>query len=603
MRLVRHRDWIVAALTLPALALDAPAQQQRNPMVGFEAIAERALKEFKVPGFAIAVVKNDSLVYARGFGVRKLGAPEPVDANTNFAIGSTSKSFTAAATAMLVDEGKMRWDDPATVHLPGFQLFDPYASREIRVRDLLSHNSGLDRGEFVWYGTEYSRDDILRRVRHLKPSSSFRSRFGYQNIMYLAAGEAVAKAAGMSWDDVITRRIFQPLGMKTASTTVRGLASQTNVAQPHAEINDTIVAIPYRNIDNIAPAGSINASVTDMAQYLRFQLAGGKFGGKQLVSAGNFKAMHSPHTIVPAEPPWTIILGDSKMIAYGLGWFLSYYNGKFRVEHGGDIDGMAASAAMIPEEGLGIVVLSNLSGSLMRYALTNVVFDAFLGVKGKDHIADARKTIASMEEQGRVARANAEKARVQGTSPSLALDKFAGTYVDSMYGELVIKHEGGKLLAQRGPAFQGELEHWQHNTFRPKWKDPVMPRSTMTFVVDGQGKVSEARLDGIATFTARPAAASTRPTVTLSATDVAKFVGKYNADGLPLVVDVQIVGNDLKLTVPGQPTYTLVPVTPSRFRLTLPGAPMPEGFYLEFTADGAMLEQPAPQPTLKLKRA
>jgi CubicO group peptidase (beta-lactamase class C family) len=301
--------WLLAAV---------PASAQRpTDFRPFDAYAAQAMALWKVPGVAIAIVRNDSIIHSRGYGVRKLGAPEPVDVQTLFAIGSSSKAFTATALAMLVDEGKVRWNDKATLHLPGFQLYDSYATRDLTIRDLLSHRSGLSRGDLMWYGSAYSRDEILRRVRFLEPSWGFREQFGYQNIMYLAAGQVAARAAGMNWDDVIRTRIFQPLGMGASSTSITALAGLTNVAQPHAEFDDTVRVVPYRNIDNIGPAGSINSNVTDMAQWVRFNLAKGKAGGKQLVSDGNMNELWSAHTAMRVDGPFRVLYPDVHLMSYG----------------------------------------------------------------------------------------------------------------------------------------------------------------------------------------------------------------------------------------------------------------------------------------------
>src|SRR3712207_1959606 len=257
--MTRMKTFLLAAALAPIGAAPATAQQQREPWPGYDAYVTTALATWKVPGVAIAIVRNDSIIYAKGYGLRELGKADPVNERTLFAIGSASKAFTSAAIAMLVDEGKVRWDDPATRYLPNFQMHDPYVTRELSLRDLLSHRSGLARGDLLWYGSDLDRDEILRRVRFLQPSWSFRSTFGYQNLMYLAAGQVVARVANTTWDDFITRRIFQPLGMTASNTTVRALAGQPNVATPHAEIDDTVRTVAWRNIDNIAPAGSINS--------------------------------------------------------------------------------------------------------------------------------------------------------------------------------------------------------------------------------------------------------------------------------------------------------------------------------------------------------
>ena len=248
------------------LLLTVQVALAQAPGADFEDYVNKALKDWGVPGVAIAIVKDDRIVYAKGFGVRELNKPEPVDEHTLFAIGSSSKAFTAASLAILVDQSKIKWDDPATKYLPGFQLFDPYSTREMTVADLLSHRSGLTRGDLLWYASDYDRNEVLRRVRYLKPSWSLRSRFGYQNIMFLAAGQIIPSVTGKTWDDFMRERIFTPLHMKSTSTSIKSFAGNANVASPHSKIDDKVRAVSWRNIDNIAPAGSINSNVQDMAQ-------------------------------------------------------------------------------------------------------------------------------------------------------------------------------------------------------------------------------------------------------------------------------------------------------------------------------------------------
>lgn len=604
-----NRLLIGARLTGLALLLgfsataDAQRSKSANPLAGLDAYIEKAIQDHQVPGLAIAVVRNDSVIFARGFGVRKLGSPERVDENTLFAIGSASKSFTAASIAMLVDDGKVKWDDPATKYLPGFQMYDPYVTRELTIRDLLSHRSGLTRGDLMWYGSSFSRQDILDRVRYLKPTWSFRSTFGYQNIMYLAAGEVTARTSGMSWDDFIQRRIFQPLGMSASNTSTRALAGQANVAQPHSKIDDTVRVVPYRNIDNIAPAGSINSNVTDMARYVRFQLNGGKWNDKTLITGGNHAEMWTPHTVIPLVGFWKAVAPGAHLGAYGLGWFLQDYRGRLVVQHGGNIDGMSANVALLPEEKTGVVVLTNLNGAVIASVLAYRVFDQFLGAPLGDHSGDALKFIAAAEKQGKEAMANVEKQRKQGTKPSLALSEYAGTYSDSMYGELKVSNQGNALQVVYGPTFDGTLEHWHYDTFRSVWKDRGLGKAMVTFTVDATGKPSKLDVEGLAEFKRVPDKADTTAKVTLAASDLPKFVGKFKPQDIPVEFEVQIVGGLLKFTVPGQPVYTLVAESPTRLKLT--GNDVPAGFYLDYVFEGAKVKQvslvqPAPQPTLVL---
>jgi CubicO group peptidase (beta-lactamase class C family) len=487
---MRSRPAITILIVLFTLTQARSALAQETILNGFDGYLNKALKDWDVPGLAIAIVKNDQLVLAKGYGVRKVGDAAPVDEKTLFAIGSSSKAFTAAAVAMLVDEGKLKWDDPATKPLTGFQLFDPYVTREITVRDLLCHRSGLDRAEFIWISTPYDRNEILRRVRYVKPSSSFRSKFGYQNIMYLAAGQAVASVSGMSWDDFIRERIFTPLGMSSSNTTIRALAGgvQDNVATPHAKVEEKVVTIPWRNIDNIAPAGSINSSALDMAQWLRLQLAEGMYKATRLISSGALKEMHTPQTVIRKDPPWAQLLPEANFLGYGLGWFLHDHRGRKVVQHGGNIDGMSALVAMIPEEKLGVVILTNMNGTSLPTALMFRVFDAYIGAPQKDWSAELRKTIKGLEDQGKAAQKKLEESREKGTQPSLSLEKYVGTYKDDAVGDAKVTLVNGKLVLHT-PGFVADLEHWHYNTFRATFRETVILGKVLaTFTLSPQGK-------------------------------------------------------------------------------------------------------------------
>ncbi len=557
-----------------ALCAAPRARAQEAPLQGFDEYVNKALKDWEVPGVGIAVVKGDKVVLAKGYGARKLGDPAPVDEHTIFAIGSSSKAFTAAALAMLVDEGKIKWDDPVTKYLPGFELYDPYASKEMTVRDLLCHRSGLERGDLMWYGSEYGRDEIIRRVRFLKPSWSFRSRFGYQNIMYLTAGQIIPAVTGKSWDDFIKERFFKPLGMTTSNTSVNDLKSSNNVATPHAKIEEKVVAIPWRNIDNIAPAGSINSNVAEMAAWVRLQLNDGEFGGQRLLSSGAIKETQKSHTVVPYEVPWTLLFPEAHFLNYGLGWFLSDYRGRKVVEHGGNIDGMSAMVALIPEEKLGLVVLTNLGGSELRTALKLRIFDAFLGGEAKDWSAIHLKTMKSFEAQGKAAEKKLNDERIKDTKPSLPLDKYAGTYQDEMYGDVKVEQdESGKLVVRYGRAFTGDLEHWHYDTFQATWRDRTLGKSLLTFTLNAQGKVESVKIQNLTEFKRAPDKAPAAAGVTLGEADLKKFTGRYELKSPPLEMSVELVGGKLKAVIPGQPVASLTPVSADRF--TVEGAPAP----------------------------
>ncbi|MGH9971180.1 MAG: serine hydrolase [Pyrinomonadaceae bacterium] len=554
------------------------AQAQPAPLTGFDDYVNKAIKDWEVPGVAIAIVKDDRIVFAKGYGVRELGKPSPVDEHTLFAIGSSSKAFTAALIAMLVDDGKLKWDDPATKYLPGFQLYDPYVTREMTVRDLLSHRIGLERGDLLWYASAYDRNEILRRIRYLKPTNSFRAKFGYQNIMFLAAGQIVPSVTGKNWDDFLRERIFVPLGMAASSTSIKALASSDNVATPHAKLEDKVQVVPWRNIDNIAPAGSINSNVLDMAQWVRLQLGSGEYQKQRLLSSGAVKEMHSPQTIIPLEGALEKLYPEAHFLDYGMGWFLSDYHGKKVVEHGGAIDGMRAEIAMMPEEKLGLVILTNLHGTILPQPLMYRIFDAYLGSAQRDWSAEMLKTIKGLQDLAKAAEKKAEAERIKDTSPSLPVEKYAGPYQNEMYGDAKIMFENGKLVAQFGPNFTGDLEHWNYDTFRVTWRDRMEGKGFITFKLNKQGKVETLSIEDIADFTRAPEKIEAGPGIALAEADLKKFVGKYALETPALEISIELVGNSLKANVPGQPLYTLVPIAANRFRIE--GAP--EGYFVQF---------------------
>jgi len=576
-----RRFCLITFLLLVMVAFQ-PARGQDAPLNGFDDYVNKALRDWEVPGLAIAIIKDDRIVLAKGYGIRKLGDPAPVNERTLFAIGSSSKAFTAASVAMLVDEGKLKWDDPVTKYLPGLELYDPYVTRELKVSDLLSHRSGLERGDFLWYGSEYDRDEILRRTRYLKPTWSLRSTFGYQNLMFLAAGQLVARVNGKSWDEFIRQRIFLPLGMAASNTSIKDLKNSDNVASPHAKIEDKIEVIPWRNIDNIAPAGSINSNVVDMAQWVRLQLGQGEYQKQRLLSSGTAKEMQTSQTVIRAEPPFSLLYPEAHFLNYGLGWFLHDYRGRKVVEHGGAIDGMRAQVAMLPEEKLGLVILTNMHGSTLPLALMNRIFDAYLAAPPRDWSADMLKTIKAFEEQGKAAQKKAEADRVKDTRHSLAVGEYAGTYKNDLYGEVKVTHENGKLGVRFGPAFNSGLEHWHYDTFRAKFVAAGVSYAYITFALNAQGKIETLTLNlpGVADYPFKREAETAAATAatSLSEEELKKFAGKYELKTPPVEVSVEIVGGKLKAVVPGQPVYTLVPVSANRF--SIEGAP--SGFFIQF---------------------
>ena len=488
-----------ATLALAAALLAAPRAAAQtggaagDPLAVFDAYAAQAVRDWKTPGLAVAVVRNDSVVFAKGYGVRTLGRPEPVEATTLFAVGSTTKAMTAAALAMLVDEGRVRLDDPVTKYLPTFELADPYVTRELTVRDLLTHRSGLPTADGLWYASPASFDTLMRRLRNVKPARSLRSGYAYQNMMYGAAGAVVAAASGVPWGEFVTQRIFRPLGMtRTVAFYAQG-ARLPNVATPHAEVDDTLRPIAHRNIDNIGPAGSVYSSAADMARWMRFLLDSARVRRadgpgaleRRLIADSTFRELWTPQFVVPAASFYpTARLARPRLIAYGLGWFLHDYRGQLVAMHTGSIDGMSAIVGLLPEERVGIVVLANGDHAELRHALMFRAFDAHLGGATRDWSRDLRPVYDSLDRAGKAAERKRDAARVKGTRPSLALGDYAGSYSDSLYGSVTVRQERGRLVLEFGPLRVGDLEHWHYDTFRARWRDRVLGNGEATFALD-----------------------------------------------------------------------------------------------------------------------
>ncbi|MBA3943521.1 MAG: serine hydrolase [Herpetosiphonaceae bacterium] len=462
-----------------------------------DALIEQAMTAWPAPGLAGAIVHNED-IFMRGYGVRSLDDPTRVDERTIFAIASCTKAFTALALQLLAEEGRLTLDDPVTAYFPEFQLYDPYVTREITVRDLLCHRSGLQTfgGDLLAYGTTYSRDEILWRIRYLKPTSSFRSQFGYQNIMYVSAGHVVEAVSGTSWDSFIRERILLPLGMTSSTTSVSTFTADTNLAQPHIRRHGMLRQIPYLNVDNEAPGGGINSNVLDMLQWVQLQLGQGTWEGKSLVSAARIQEMWSPHTIIAPDEQSLQLYPSPHFQAYGLGWFLRDYQGRKVIEHSGGLPGMVSLVVLVPEEQLGFVLLSN-GETAFTTVVRNSILDHVFGVAPTDWSAVLLDVTHKRELADQEAVRKTEAQRVPDTHPSLDISQYVGDYTGQLYGPATVGEEEGKLVVRLTPApsLVGELEHWHYDTFRVTWRDPYFPKGFVTFILDAQAKVTEMKID------------------------------------------------------------------------------------------------------------
>ncbi len=492
---------LLAIVLVTAATAPLPLPAQRSPdLAAFDQYVARAARDWHVPGLAIAVVKDDSLVFAKGYGVLELGKPAPVTAHTRFAIGSTTKAMTVAALAMLVDEGKLKWDDRVIDYLPDFRLYDPYVTRELTIRDLLTHRSGLPGTDLLWSFNSYPQAEIIQRLRYVKPAWSFRATWDYQNVMYLVAGTIVARVSGMPWEDFVRTRIFTPLGMTETEPTVAAIVGRPNVAIPHAELNDTVRVVPVHTTDPVAPAGSVWSSVSDMSRWMRFMLDSGRVGTKQLITLANFREIVAPEIRAPLAMYPATTLSRPRLFTYALGWFVQEYHGETVWMHTGSIDGMSAIIGLLPSRHVGVYVLANLDHAELRHALMYKVFDLYSGNPSRDWSAELLTLFGNLEKQSRAAQQERESRHVTGTHPSLPLADYVGTYTDSAYGNVEVTFADGVLRSQFAHGAQKKLDHWEYDTFRAHADTPVDEDFPVTFITDGAGHVASVRMFGV-TFT------------------------------------------------------------------------------------------------------
>ncbi|MEP7065006.1 MAG: serine hydrolase [Gemmatimonadota bacterium] len=492
---------IVAGAAVPALA----AAQQKPDLAAFDRYVTKAARDWRVPGMAVAIVQGDSLVFAKGFGVLEIGKPATVTEHTRFAVGSTTKAMTVAALAMLVDEGKLKWDDRVIDYFPDFQLYDPYATRELTVRDLLTHRTGLPSTDLLWAFPEndYTSAEMMHRLRYVRPISSFRTQWEYQNNMYGIAGALVAKISGMPWDRFIQTRIFDPLGMTESIPLVAGIKGKPNVATPHGLVHDTVRVISLRTTDAIAPAGSVWSSVSDMSKWMRFILDSGRVGNRRLIQPATFREIVAPQMRAPMSQYPALSLAQPHFFSYALGWFVQDYHGETVWMHTGSIDGMCAIIGLLPERHMGIYILENVDHAELRHALMYEAFDMYRAqslAPRRDWSADLKAHFDSLHTAQHAAVAAAEASAKKaggGAAPSLALDRYAGSYVDSTYGNIQVTNTNAALRARFVNFDIGELKHATFETFRSVKDDALEGVTELTFVPDGSGHVSAVQAFGV----------------------------------------------------------------------------------------------------------
>jgi CubicO group peptidase (beta-lactamase class C family) len=499
------RNVLLAALAAIVLLYAAAAIAQTTPPADMDAYVATAMKTFDVPGIAVAIVKDGKVVLAKGYGVRKMGDPTPVDEYTMFGIGSNTKAFTTAALATLIDEGKLAWDDPVYQRLPGFVMYDPYVSHEMTIRDLLTHRSGMGLGEgdlLFWPQSTYTRDEIIYKLRFMKPASSFRSKFAYDNLLYMTAGQIIPAVTSVSWDDYIRQHIFVPLGMNHSNVSNTAFKAGDDYAFPHSRVDGKLQVIHFGALENVGPAGSINSCAADMAKWVQVQLNRGKFVDRdgRLFSEARSQEMWTAQTILPiGNPPPPLAALKAHFSDYALGWFLRDYHGREMVGHTGGVGGFVSQVMLVPEENLGVVVLTNAEESGAFLSILYHVIDHYFGLPPTDWTA-VRKTARDMQEKDAAeAMKKAEAARAADSKPSLPLEKYVGVYNDAWYGPITIRVENGGLVMtfDHTPSMIGDLQHWQYDTFKAHWRDRTIEDAFVTFSLKADGGIESAKMAAV----------------------------------------------------------------------------------------------------------
>jgi CubicO group peptidase (beta-lactamase class C family) len=516
-----------AAAVLLAFSAAAFAQAPSAPVVAasvapapafnLEADVTRVMKTFDVPGISIAIVKDGKVIAAQGFGVKKLGDPAPVDGKTLFEIASNSKAFTAAALAMLVDEGKLAWDDPVTRHLPDFQMFDAYVTHEMTVRDLLTHRSGLGlgAGDLLWWPTtSFTTDEIIEKLRYIRPATSFRNSYAYDNLLYIVAGKIIAQKSGKSWGETVRERILKPVGMTTTTTSLAENAGNPNTANAHSKIDGKIAAVKAMPVANAVGAVGINTNAEDIARWMTVLLDGGKIesAGKdaqgkeiRLFSDKQAREMWTAQTPMKIpEPKPALAATKPNFYAYGLGFQLRDYKGMKLAMHGGALQGFYSRVLLVPEAKLGIAILTNAESGGALSALQYRLLDQYLGAAPADWI----QLVSDVENEAHAKELARQKSaattRAAKSKPSLALSVYDGEYQDAWYGKATIKEAGGKhvLVFAKTPDLAGELEHFQHDTFVVRWKERNFNADAyVTFSLNPDGSIERMKMAPVSTET------------------------------------------------------------------------------------------------------
>lgn len=569
---MRRLTWVLMLLVLASPIISA--QSQKSPgkpappaaaklgLGDFDDFVNQALKDWKVPGTAVGVVQDGKVILLKGYGYRDLEKQLPVTPNTLFAIGSITKSFTVSTLGMEMDEGKVDWDKPVRNYLPTFKMYDPVLTEQMTIRDLITHRSGLPRHDMVWYSSDFSREDIIRRLQYLEPNKPLRTTFQYNNLMFMTAGYIAGWLNGKSWENTIYERILIPLGMNGTNFSLKDSQSSPDFALPYRKGNDVKAEVKRMPFDEqcpdrcaIGPAGEINSTVADMSQYLLFHLNKGKLAGKTLLSENNAIQMQTPQMVIQGAPDFK----EESETSYGMGFFISQYRGRKRVEHGGNLDGFSAELAFLPNDGIGVVVLTNLDGTGLPNAIAYNVFDRLLGLEP----APWSQRYLLMETK---ARESEQEAKNKGyvphktdTHPSHDLEDYVGDYGNPGYGVVSIIPDGAGFKMKVNKITE-PVTHLHYDVFQvPDAPFDPFAKLKVSFFSDANGDISSLTL---------PLETSVKDIVFTRLPDkqlsdrsfVQAFTGEYEIPGSPTPLTISLRGDHtLVESTPGSPDVELLP--------------------------------------------
>ncbi|WP_443939219.1 serine hydrolase [Pedobacter sp. MW01-1-1] len=547
-----------------SLTFLSSAQKKTDPLVGIDTLLNRILKDQVAAGFSVAVVKDDEVIYSKGFGYRDVENKKPVTPNTLFAIGSSSKAFTASLLGLLRKDGKLSFEDKAVSLLPTLRFYNEEMNSQIILRDLMAHRTGLSRYDYSWFlFNSANRDSLIARVKYMKPTAAVREKWFYNNFMYVAQGMIVERLTGKTWEQNIQEKFFTPLEMTRSNTDIKAFQSDSDASLPYTVIKDTeIKKIPYYNISGMGPAGSINSSANDMANWLKLWINGGKFKQKEILPASYILEAASSQMVMEAALPAKH--ADVFLANYGLGWMIGSYRGHYMVEHGGNINGFSASVALFPSDKLGIVVLSNQNGSKVPALVRNSLADRLLQLKAIDWNGEANEKAKENKKQKNQV---VNKMQIVDAPASHHLKDYVGSFENPAYGTINIALENNLLSTFLG----GEkllFKHLHYDVFDPRSIDEkgVMD-TTQSNLMFNFSTGLDGKIQGVSVFMDggnKPVQFDYKPEAkALSVKDLEKYTGEYNLG--QATVKVFLKGETLMIFVPGQPEYEMLAIGENTF--------------------------------------